>query len=234
MSGKMKNILIVILSAVLILVVVLLIVRPFDNDTPPVASNTPTPETSAPDSPPPPTETPPPPTETPVTLQPPESPNTNDHQPEIVIDKGQISRFFDMNKDGIFQLLGDNYEIVATGAEGLLDGYAYQDHGLTFIFRDETNAVYYIEPYFIEAGFNENDDWVHSVSPVLFEAYGITAAMNFNQIEEHLGDGNRFESFIETPENKTFCLAYKMGNYSLEFISFSEDGANPRLALLAE
>ena len=222
-SDKTKYVLIIILCVVLVLVVVLLIIRPFDTETPLVTSPTLTSETPA-------LETPPPS----ETLQPTGPAVTDTPRTESVIDKKQISRFFDMNKDEIFQLLGDNYTVVDTGAEGLCDGYAYQELGLTFVFNDDTNAVSWIEPFFKDADFNDAGYWVHDVAPLLFEAYCLTMDMNFDRIEEQLGSGVRTESFIEIPEYKIFILSFKIDNYRLEFISFSEDGAYPRLALFAE
>ena len=240
MSGKTKYVLIFILCAAMVLIVLYLIIRPFDTETPLVTSPTVTHGTPMPETPPvassaqipetPMPETPPPS----ETSQPTEPPVTDTPPPEIVIDKEQISRFFDMNKGEIIQLLGDNYAVVDTGAEGLCDGYAYQDLGLTFVFNDDTSAVSWIEPFFNDADFNDEGYWVHDVAPLLFEIYGLTMDMNFDRIEEKIGSGVKSESFIEIPEYKTFVLSYRMNNYRLEFISFSEDGAYPRLTLFAE
>ena len=147
------------------------------------------------------------------------------------IDKDQIARFMKMEIDDIVKLLGDKYEIGQTGAEGLVQSYQYKELGLAFA-EDG-----WIEPVLLKAEFNDDGDWIHNVSPKLFEIYGLNPAMNFNQIEKVLGKGERNDGWIETPDHPVYNLDFKIdseGNYcyTLRFTSFSKDGAYPRISCI--
>lgn len=122
-----------------------------------------------------------------------------------VISYKDIEKYLYMTKDETLQELGKQYEIVETGAEGVNTGYFYKMLGITITFND-----------------NEEVAWIDCNDKVSIN--GAKAGMNFNQIQEILGKTSIKESWVDTPENKSYEISFQMNKGIVFFRSYYEDG----------
>ncbi len=128
------------------------------------------------------------------------------------ITKNQLLDLFKLKKDEVIKKLGDKYDIVFAGAEGSYEGYDYKELGIIVCFdSDDTIA-------FIDCDEKVSID-------------GARTGMSFAQIQEKLGTSEVKETWIETPENKTYEIAYIMDNCVISFISTDKDGIDCGLSI---
>ncbi|MCL2671215.1 MAG: hypothetical protein FWF10_04165 [Clostridiales bacterium] len=136
---------------------------------------------------------------------------------EFTIDEARIAWFFETDKAAILALLGDDFEIVDTGAEGSVEGWHYPALGIVFTFMYES--------------YEEVDDsenyvlWIEGEG--LYAAFGLTADMwedtdelsvFFDYVEGILGEGMRIDTWLETPDHPIVILQYMpRDKYMLEF-----------------
>lgn len=118
-----------------------------------------------------------------------------------------VDRFFDMTKDEVIKLFGDNYEVVGAGAEGSYEGYYYKNYGLTFVFQYSDDVI----------GIDTDDK---------FDINGARTGMNFAQIQEHLGETEVIETWMEAPENIVYEVVYFIGKCKYIFYSVEFNGDN--------
>ena len=141
-------------------------------------------------------------TETPI--------STSANNSEILLDEPveeQLNQLFNMDKDKVLEQLGDGYEIVPAGAEGLLNGYYYKDMGLTFVFdEDDNNKLWFVDA--------SEDLTIKEVN----------SKMNFAQIEEKLGKGLRGEIVGEDGVTPIYVMRYTMENFTMSVLSFDAEG----------
>ena len=88
-----------------------------------------------------------------------------------------ISAFMDYSKDQVLEYLGKEYTIVMAGAEGLEDGYYYEEYGITLLFE-------YNEPYRVMR--------VECADTISIQ--GARLGMTFKEIKEILGKGESFKA----------------------------------------
>ena len=126
-----------------------------------------------------------------------------------------IIKYLYLSKDELLKELGNNYEIVDTGAEGVLKGYYYKDLGITITFSDENKSVFWIDC----------DEKV--------DINGARAGMNFAEIQAILGKAAIEETWEETPTNKAYAIMYTIGKCNVTFKSFQKDGSNSMVSIMA-
>ncbi len=122
-----------------------------------------------------------------------------------------IERYLLMTKSQLIEELGDGYEEIETGAEGLIIAYYYKELGLTFSFSDDNEVV------------NVDCDKTVNIN-------GARARMNFSQIQAVLGkrkiERYTVQTFESEEEEVYYEISYSIGNCLVYFRSFSEDGSD--------
>lgn len=131
------------------------------------------------------------------------------------ISYSDIEKYLFMTKDKMLQELGKQYEIVETGAEGVNTGYFYKMLGITITFND-----------------NEEVAWIDCNDNVNIK--GAKAGMNFNEIQEILGKTSIKESWVDTPENKSFEISYQINKGIVFFRSYYEDGREAEVFIIPQ
>ena len=122
-----------------------------------------------------------------------------------------------LNKSEIIKKLGNNYEIIATGAEATESGYCYRNLEFVIVFdgNEDESLVNYIYPLY------ERD----------IEINGAKNGMNFTQIQGILGKSPIFDTFVEIPEEKAYELKYIINGCTVEFFSRDKDGSNSSVTI---
>lgn len=122
-----------------------------------------------------------------------------------IIEKKELFYILLMSKDEMINRYGNNYEVQASGAEGLEQSYYYKSLGI--------NIRY------------DNNGFVKFVTcDKKVNIYGVSAGMDFKQIQIKLGKGKVNESWLETPENVVYNLTYDIGGHRFTFTSCDKDG----------
>lgn len=119
-------------------------------------------------------------------------------------------------RDEVLKILGDNYEIVGTGAEQSYDGYYYNNYGITIIFESERPDS--------RVAFIEIDKKV--------EILGVNSGMSFSQVKEIFGEAPVYVTYIEYLYQNEYEIYYKINNCIVSFRSFEEDGSNLSIYIL--
>jgi len=139
-----------------------------------------------------------------------------------------INKYYSINdvyiaykKDNIFYALGEEYEIVLTGLDGKTKGYRYFELGMDFIFTEE--------------GLSWNNKDYSPVKYILcfapFEIKGVKPGMDFQQIQDILGETEIEETFNEILNKTVFELKYKSYYCTYIFISYDKSGTDSMLLI---
>ena len=118
----------------------------------------------------------------------------------------QIDAFLSMSREEIIGQLGMGFEEVAAGPEGAMDGYFYEDLGMTFAFYPDSDA-----PEIIDC------------APA-FRIHGVGSGSSFSEIMEALGPAEIIETWMELPIYTVYMVEYRLGNCDYCFIALEEDG----------
>lgn len=122
-----------------------------------------------------------------------------------------------LNKSEIIKKLGNDYEIIATGAEATESGYFYRNLEFVIVFDsdDDESLVNYIYPL-----YERN-----------IEINGAKNGMNFTQVQEILGKSPIFNTFVEIPEEKAYELKYIINGCTVEFFSRYKNGSDSSVTI---
>lgn len=129
-----------------------------------------------------------------------------------IIEKKELFNILLMSKVEMIDRYGVNYEIQASGAEGLEQSYYYKNLGINIKY-DDNGIVSYI------------------ICDKKVNIYGVSSGMNFKQIQDKLGKAKINENWIETPENKMYDLTYDIGGHRFVFTAFDNEGTDTVLTI---
>lgn len=132
--------------------------------------------------------------------------------PEIInkkFDYKDVFKLIKLTKKEVEEILGTGFEEVATGPEGSMMGYNYEDIGINLAFYNFGDGVERVEFIYLFGDANVN---------------GAKSGMNFSEIKSKMGDTPVKNAFVETPENKAYKLEYEIDNCILSFMSYQLDG----------
>lgn len=101
-----------------------------------------------------------------------------------------IKKIMGLNKEQVIDVLGDNYEIVPAGAEGLKEGYYYEEYGVTIVFD------YFPIPDIV--GYIKCNEKV--------DIKGAKLGMSIPEIKAILGEGKIKEPF---PDHLMYIITYE-------------------------
>lgn len=152
-----------------------------------------------------------------VTLEPTAIPIVKDYilnSDSVVLRSGlkisDLESYFDFTRGELVQKLGDEFEIVDSGVEGLLDGYHYRELGFTLVFDTYNDAALL---FWIECDVDK------------LELNGLKQDMSLYQIQKRLGKGNLKRDTVQDGiDEYGYYLTYKIDKIILEFFSFAKDG----------
>jgi hypothetical protein len=117
----------------------------------------------------------------------------------------QIDEFLTMSREEIIEKLGPDYSVEPAGPEGAMDGYCYENLGMTFAFDPDSDVVELID---CDSNFK-----IHGVGP----------GSLFSEILEALGETEIVETWIELPVYTAYIARYKFGNSAYCFTAFEKD-----------
>lgn len=113
-----------------------------------------------------------------------------------------MQKYAFMSREQILAQFGEAYEIIGTGAEGVMEGYHYADIGLTFTFDDDNTL-----------SFINCDEKV--------DINGAHAGMSIVEVMNFLGKVEVKKTWIETPEHDAYYVTYWIGKCRVEFHSYA-------------
>lgn len=139
--------------------------------------------------------------------------------PEIInkkFDYKDVFKLIKLTKKEVEEILGTGFEEVATGPEGTMMGYNYEDIGINLAFYSFGDGEERVEFIYLFGDANVN---------------GAKSGMNFSEIKSKLGDTSVKNTFVEIPENKAYELEYEIDNCILSFTSYQPDGENSSISI---
>lgn len=138
--------------------------------------------------------------------------------PAAIEPEDVIFKCIHSTKGEILEMLGDDYEIVYTGAEASYEGYHYEAYGITIIFD-----------------FYEDDSTVSAIQlDQDTELLGVNAKMVFSQVQEALGKAPVYETYIVDLYQSRYDLFYKINDAIVLFSSFDREGSGLSISVLRE
>lgn len=124
-----------------------------------------------------------------------------------------LNNIMDYSKEKALEYLGDNFEIVPAGAEGLEEGYYFKQYGITLVFE-------YYEPFNIE--FIECNE--------LININDARQGMTFKQITTLLGEGEAFQA-QDGEYMGRYYVNYYLSNNFIQFGAPEEDAKTDELII---
>lgn len=130
-----------------------------------------------------------------------------------------LEEYFSSPEVDVLMKLGNKYEILMIPDEEIVEGIYYSKLGLAFVFDEDDYpdlAGAPLEFIICDKSFSIN---------------GASREMNFEQVQEKLGEAKIQKTWYGTPENKVYELTYIIDGFKYRFFSFDEAGTNSYLTI---
>ncbi|MEA4895126.1 MAG: hypothetical protein VB064_07670 [Oscillospiraceae bacterium] len=135
------------------------------------------------------------------------------------ITSDDLEEYFSFPQIELLSCLGNEDEIVATDDEIRLGGFYYSKLGMVFVFNSEG----LLDDMEAPLGFIICDNH--------FSINGASREMNFEQIQDKLGEAQIEKTWYESKENIVYEITYVIDGFKYRFFSFDKTGTDSYLTI---